>query len=139
MFIFIPPGNTTIPNAPKVLDFSPREGQVGTAITIYGEKFTGSTGATVGGVALDSFVVVDDAIITGAIGTGTATGKIIVTNPDGTGESLAEFTIVPGVGFADITGAARDNADLETELEDLETAIGNKFGKDSLLYTQLWI
>ena len=93
MFIFIPPGNTTIPNAPTVLDFSPREGRAGTAIAIYGEKFTGATGATVGGVAITSFVVVDDGTITGAIGTGTTTGKIVVTNPDGTGESLADFVI----------------------------------------------
>jgi hypothetical protein len=125
---------------PKVLSFSPSQGAIGSSITITGSNFTTATGAEIDGTAIDSFTVVDDATITGAIGIGTTTGKVTVTNPTGTGESLADFVIfTPTVDFADIGGLARDNADLESEIEDLETAIDAKFGKDNLLFMQFWL
>jgi hypothetical protein len=59
---------------------------------------------------------VDDNSLTGVIAAGTTTGKIIVTNPDGTGESLADFLIVPGVVWGDIAGTLSNQTDLQTAL-----------------------
>ena len=108
----------------EVTGFSPTQAQVGDEITIYGSRFTGATDATVNGISLDSFVVVSDGVITGLVGSGSTTGKINVATPTGTAESLTDFVVgVLNVVFADIQGLARDNADLESELDALEAAI----------------
>jgi hypothetical protein len=75
---------------PRIDGFSPTQGKQGTAITIFGAGFNYATIATVGGVAIDSFVVVDDSTITGAIGAGTVTGKVAVDSA----LSVTDFVIV---------------------------------------------
>lgn len=56
----------TTPSTPSVDSITPNTGTVngGQAVTIRGEGFTGALGAEMGGVAVTSFVVVDDATIT---------------------------------------------------------------------------
>jgi hypothetical protein len=87
---------------PKILSFSPSTGKIGDTITLYGENFTGGTGGKIGAVSLTSFTVVSDTVITGVIDTGTITGKIEVTNAQGTGESLTDFVITTGGGSASL-------------------------------------
>ncbi len=61
---------------PSVASISPEGGPTtgGTAVTITGTHFTGQTSAKVGGVALTSFVVVNDTTITGVTGAGMPAG-----------------------------------------------------------------
>jgi hypothetical protein len=87
-----------------ILDFSPRSGDIGTVLTIYGSRFTGATSATVNGTALANLTIVDDSTITGEIDTGTTTGKVSVIGPAGTATSLVDFVIGPG-------------ADVESDIE----------------------
>lgn len=58
----------------------------GVPITITGSRFTGATGATIGGVSITSFSVVNDTTITGVTGA-RAKGvvDVAVTGPSGTG------------------------------------------------------
>jgi hypothetical protein len=110
--------------APSVIDFSPRSGQVGDAITIYGSGFTSATAAAINGVSLTSFSAISDSVITGNINTGTTTGKVTVTNPTGTGESLTDFVIVDlNVEWGDIGGTLADQTDLQTVLDGKEPTI----------------
>lgn len=93
--------------------FSPTQGKVGDAITIYGTGFTGATSASINGVAIGSFVVVSDGVITGVVGNATTTGKVSVTAPSGTGESLTDFVIITGdVEWGNISGNLYDNSTL---------------------------
>jgi hypothetical protein len=95
-----------------ISSFSPSQGAIGDAITIYGAGFTGATNAKVGGVNIASFTIVSDTAITGIVPS-TTTGKVTVTNSTGAGESLTDFVIVDGsVSWGDIGGDLVDQTDL---------------------------
>jgi hypothetical protein len=64
----------------------------GTSVTLTGSGFAGATGATVGGVALTSFVVVNDTTITGVTGAHAAGDTNVVV---GTGTLTNGFTYLP--------------------------------------------
>lgn len=67
-----------------VVSISPATGVAagGTAVTIKGTRFSGASGTTVGGIALTTFKVVDDATITG-VTAAHATGVVdVVVNDD---------------------------------------------------------
>lgn len=70
-----------------------------------------------------------------AVSPGQGLGDVTAISIVIVGNSLSD----EGIFFADIQGFARDNADLETEIEALETAITAKFGKDNLLNWQFWL
>ena len=112
----IPP--PAVNSYPKIFSFSPTQGAIGDEITIYGENFTGATSASINGVAIGSFVVVSDGVITGVVGNATTTGKVSVTSPSGTGQSLTDFVIVTGgVDWGDIGGTLSDQTDLQNALD----------------------
>jgi hypothetical protein len=81
--------------APTVSAISPNLGDPagGVAVTITGTGFSTATGATVGGVAITSFVVVNATTITGVTGAHAAGANldVVVTNPGGTGTGSALF------------------------------------------------
>jgi hypothetical protein len=76
----------TTPVTPQVLSINPSSGSVngGQAVTITGEGFTGAPGATVGGVALTSFLVVSDTSITGVTGAHASGSVDVVVTGVGT-------------------------------------------------------
>jgi uncharacterized repeat protein (TIGR03803 family) len=80
---------------PSITSFSPTSGSVGTAVTITGNSFTGTSKVTFGGVAATSFQVIKDTQVDALVPTGAATGPIAVTTPGGTGTSAANFTVTP--------------------------------------------
>ncbi|MFM1842166.1 MAG: hypothetical protein RLZZ490_902 [Cyanobacteriota bacterium] len=98
---------------PRVLGFSPPSGTIGTALTITGENFTGTTAVEIDGTAIDNLVVVSDTAITGDVATGTTTGKVTVTNGAGSADSLTDFVVGGNqVNFSDLLGQPKDNAAL---------------------------
>jgi len=100
-----------------ISSFSPSQGAIGDAITIYGVGFTGASSAAVNAVDIDSFVVVSDGVITGAIATGTTTGKVTVTNSGETTASLSDFKVTTGsVSWNEIGGTVGTNPSLEYQL-----------------------
>ncbi len=80
-------GDSPTSTPPTVSAISPDVGDFtgGVPVTITGTAFTGATGATIGGVAITSFVVVNDTTITGVTGAhAIATGQsVVVTSPGG--------------------------------------------------------
>lgn len=70
----------------------PSGASVGQAIAIYGQNFTGTTGATgvkIGGTNATSYTVQNDGLITAVVPAGSAgSAPIIVTNPTGASTAL---------------------------------------------------
>jgi hypothetical protein len=86
--------NFTILNQPTITGFSPASGVVGTAVTITGTNFTGATAVKFNSTAAASFTVDSDTQITATVASGSTTGKITVTTPNGTATSAASFTVI---------------------------------------------
>jgi uncharacterized repeat protein (TIGR03803 family) len=80
---------------PSITSFSPTSGSVGTAVTITGNSFKGTTKVTFGGVAATSFQVISDTQVDALVPSGAVTGPIAVTTAGGTGTSAANFTVTP--------------------------------------------
>jgi len=78
---------------------SPNHGAASTAVavTIYGQGFTGATGASVGGSAVTSFAVVNDTTITGTTAATLTAGSyaVGVTNPTKNNTSVPAQYSVP--------------------------------------------
>jgi uncharacterized repeat protein (TIGR03803 family) len=77
---------------PSITGFSPTSGTVRTQVTITGERFTGATRVTFGGVKA-KFTVDSYTQITATVPTGAVTGNIAVTTPDGSAISSTPFTV----------------------------------------------
>ncbi|MGA2354830.1 MAG: FG-GAP-like repeat-containing protein [Terriglobales bacterium] len=75
-----------------ITSFTPTSGTVGTAVTITGTAFTGTTKVTFGGVA-SSFTVNSETQITATVPTGAKTGKIAITTNGETVDSKTSFTV----------------------------------------------
>ena len=87
--------NTTFKVLPKITDFTPSAGPVGTVVTIAGAGFRGTTKVTFGGVAAASYTVVSATQVTATVPAGAKTGKIAVTTAGGTATSSGTFTVTP--------------------------------------------
>ena len=116
----------------------------GTSVTIYGERFTGITGVTFGGVAATSVTVLDDTRITATTPARTA-GRVnvLVTGPEGTGTGTNLFQYA---SVSSTTSTSNDglNDAAKVQLAALgfdptvnQTAKVNAFLTSSVLYTQL--
>jgi hypothetical protein len=84
--------------SPVVLSFLPLSGPVGTSVTITGLGFQDSspaTGVAFNGTAASSFTVDSTTQITATVPSGATTGPISVTDGEGTGSSLLDFTVTP--------------------------------------------
>jgi len=74
-------------------NFTPAKGSPGTAITVFGSGFTGSTSAWVGGGHDASLTVVSDTRATITVPADATTGPIAILNPDHSATSSTNFTI----------------------------------------------
>ena len=118
-----------VSGAPVISSFTPASGPAGTALTVAGSSFTGTSRVTVNGSAA-VFSVVSDTSITATVPAGATTGTIAVTNGFGTAVSSGVFTVTTSGGTAvkDITfegGSLTDpasGADLSVGTVMLETA-----------------
>ncbi|MFB9843984.1 IPT/TIG domain-containing protein [Mucilaginibacter ginsenosidivorans] len=92
------------PDPPVITSFSPDTAYPGGSITITGNYFTGVTKVTIGGKQ-EPFYNVTPTAITADINTGTPSGEVTVTTPNGTARR-AGFTIFPPpviTSFAPVT------------------------------------
>ena len=78
---------------PNITSFSPTSGTVGTAVTINGTTFTGTSKIVFGDVDASSFEVVNDSQVDAIVPRGAKTGSIQITTPGGTGTSTTSFTV----------------------------------------------
>lgn len=83
--------------APAIASFTPTSGPVGTTVTVTGTNLTGATGATLNGLAVSNFMVMDATSVMFDVPAGATTGPIAVTTPGGTATSTGTFTVVPPV------------------------------------------
>ena len=79
--------------SPAIKSFKPASGPVGTAVTIKGTSFTGTTQVSFGGVNATNFTVNSDTQVTASVPAGAVTGKIGVTTASGTATSTGTFTV----------------------------------------------
>ena len=79
--------------APKITSFTPTSGPVGTAVTIHGNTFTGTSKVTFGGVAATSFELINDTQVDAIVPSGSKTGPITITTSAGTATSATNFTV----------------------------------------------
>jgi hypothetical protein len=94
--------------APRVESFTPSSGPVGTEVTIAGVNFSGTVDVSFNGVSASNFIIDSDNQISATVPVGATTGKIEVTNADGTGRSASDFNVIqPPVisGFTPMSGA----------------------------------
>ena len=75
--------------APTITSFSPTRGLIGTVVTVFGTNLSSAPTASING----NKVMVQVSSIKLTIATGTSTGKISVTTPDGTATSATDFTV----------------------------------------------
>lgn len=75
---------------PRIDSFTPTTGGSGTVVTVTGSGFSGTTGVTVGGVAVTDFTVLTDGSLSF---TATQSGVITVTTPNGAATSGTPFTL----------------------------------------------
>ncbi len=99
---FLSPPTPTPTPTPTVTAVTPNSGTTagGTAVTITGTNFTGTTGVTIGGNAATGVVVVNDTSITAVTPAGTAgTASVVVTTPDGANAANTLYTYVAPLAF----------------------------------------
>lgn len=97
-FVYIP--------SPYITSFDPLFGGEASIITIKGKYFTGVTAVEFGGIAVQSFTVVSDSVITATLAKGI-TGSIVITNQYRTGSISQLFTYRPVItSFTPKTGPA---------------------------------
>jgi hypothetical protein len=87
-------GNFTV--APKISNFSPTSGPVGTSVVITGTTLTGATSVKFSGTTA-TFTVNSSTQITATVPGGAVTGPISVTTPGGTTTSATNFLVTPKI------------------------------------------
>lgn len=81
------------PAVPTVTSTNPTHGLVGTAVTLTGTGFLGTTSVKFNGTAQPTFTVVNDTTIQTSVPTGATTGPVVVTNANGPSSGGPTFTV----------------------------------------------
>ncbi|GAB3871820.1 hypothetical protein GCM10028824_21480 [Hymenobacter segetis] len=97
----------TPPVAPAITSLSPTSGPAGTTVTVTGSNFTGATAATINGVAVTGFTVVNGTTITFTIPAGATSGNVVITTATGIPSNGVTFTVTT---TATATAAAQQSA-----------------------------
>jgi len=89
---------------PRIIDFTPKKGPIGTSVTITGKNFLDVTQVKFNGTLTTAFSVNPEGTeITTTVPDGATTGKILVTGPSGYDESTIDFQVPINIslsGFA---------------------------------------
>jgi hypothetical protein len=84
---------TIPPPLPTISGFNPASGPVGSAVTITGSNFTGTSSVAFNGTSA-GYTVVSSSQISATVPTGASSGPITVTTPDGSATSSVSFTVI---------------------------------------------
>jgi hypothetical protein len=87
------PVSILVQGAPNISSFTPTSGPVGTAVTISGSSFSGTSAVRFAGTDATFTVNSAGTQITTAVPAGAASGPISVTTPIGTVSSVGSFTV----------------------------------------------
>jgi len=79
-------------SAPVISGFTPSSGGVGTAVTITGSRFTGTTRVAFNGVSAPFRLISDTTLVTG-VPSGAKSGRITVTTAGGTATSSSNYSV----------------------------------------------
>ncbi len=90
---------------PAITAFTPVKGPVATAVTITGSHFNGTTTVAFNGTPA-SFTVDSDTQIRATVPAGATSGKISVTNADGTAFSATNFSVISPPAIASFTSVS---------------------------------
>jgi hypothetical protein len=98
--------NFTVTVPPTITSFTPSSGPAGTEVTITGSSLTGTSGVAFNGTAAASFTVDSNTQLRANVPAGATTGKISLTNSNGTALSANNFTVTtaPLISFFMPTG-----------------------------------
>ena len=83
----------TPPAAPVITSLSPTSGPVGSIVTVTGSNLTGTTGATINGVAVTGFTAVNATTATFTVPAGATTGNVVITTTTGIPSNAVAFTV----------------------------------------------
>ena len=83
----------TPPAAPVITSLNPASGPVGSTVTVTGSNFTGTTAATVNGVAVTGFTVVNATTITFVVPAGATSGNVVITTATGIPSNGTAFAV----------------------------------------------
>ena len=95
----------TLPAPPVISSFTPVSGTATTEVTITGTEFSSATAVAFNGIPA-AFTVDSGTQIRATVPAGATTGKISITNADGTGLSPANFTVLPPLVISSFTPAS---------------------------------
>lgn len=87
---------TLITSQPFIADFAPKQGDIGTMVSISGENLSDVNDALIGGVSVPFRIVSATEIILTIPQTGATTGSIVLVSPLGIALSNAAFVFTPG-------------------------------------------
>ena len=102
-------GVFTVTTLPVISGFNPTSGAIGSSVVITGANFVSVTSVAFNGVTSASPTVNSPTRITATVPGGATTGPISVTTASGTGQSAANFTVIPAptiTGLSPSSGSA---------------------------------
>ena len=90
----------TPPAAPAIARLSPASGPVGSTVTATGSNFTSATAATLNGLAVMGFAVVNATTITFVVPVGATSGSVVITTATGIPSNAAAFAVTMATATA---------------------------------------
>lgn len=106
--------NFTVLNPPVIASFSPASGTSGALITLTGNNFSTVSAVRFNGVLASSFIIDSNTQIRATVPAGATSGPISATNPDGTGSSAGNFTVLIPPQISSFTPASGPSGTLVT-------------------------
>jgi len=106
MLLFCLSGTFARAAAPTITSFAPARGVAGTVVTITGTDLNGTTTVAFNGVPVKAFNSNSATSLIALVPEGATTGKITVTNANGTATSIPDFAVLYGLKNNPIDGAS---------------------------------
>ena len=111
----------TVTPAPTISSFTPTNGLVGASVTVNGANLTGATAVKFNGVTA-TFSNVTAISLTATVPAGATTGKISVTTPGGTADSVTNFTVQTPITVPNVVNQTQAAA--QTSLANAGLSVG---------------
>lgn len=97
------PGNFTVTAPPSIASFAPANGPHGTEVTILGSHLASVTAVSFNGTVASNVTADSNTQLRAVVPMGATSGKISVTNPDGSATSANDFIVTQQPAIASFT------------------------------------